>query len=175
MNRFLFILFLGSIPALPWAVGDVTDLRVINEQQHLKMVMRTSTGIPEGSKLDGVALDPPRAWSTLSTDGGRTWSVAQEEPELWNTVSEAWFGQSVNGTQVYVYNDGPAWIRMALRYKIKPPGAEWSQEKTFFDAGIKNSYPTLIEIAPGDFRAVWDSGDAKRTRRAIHFGKLRLP
>jgi hypothetical protein len=151
------------------------QIAVINEQQHLKMVMRTSTGIPEGTKLDGVALDPPRAWSTLSTDGGRTWSLAQEEPDLWNTISEAWFGQSLTGTQLYVYNDGPAGSRMALRYKIKPPGAAWSPEQTFFDASIKNSYPTLIEIAPGEFRAVWDSGDSKRTRRSIRFGKFSLP
>ena len=34
--------------------------------------------------------------------------------------------------------------------KTKPPGGAWSAEKTFFDAGIKNSYPTLIEVAPGD-------------------------
>jgi hypothetical protein len=63
---------------------------------------------------------------------------------------------------------------MALRYKIKPPGAAWSPEQTFFDASIKNSYPTLIEIAPGEFRAVWDSGDSKRTRRSIRFGKFSL-
>ena len=53
---------------------------------------------------------------------------------------------------------------MALRYKTKPAGGAWSGEKTFFDAGIKNSYPTLIEVAPGDFRAVWDSGTAERPR-----------
>jgi thiol-disulfide isomerase/thioredoxin len=37
-----------------------------------------------------------------------------------------------------------------------------------------NSYPTLIEIAPGEFRAVWDSGDARSHRRLIRFGKLTL-
>jgi hypothetical protein len=44
----------------------------------------------------------------------------------------------------------------------------------FFDAGIHNSYPTLIETAPGEFRAVWDSGDEKHGRRSIRFGKLTL-
>ena len=120
------------------------------------------------------ALNPPRAWSSTSTDGGKTWSVAQEESDLWNTVSEGWFGKSRTGTQLYVFNDGPAWSRMALRYKVKLAGGAWSEEKTFFDAGIHNSYPTLIETAPGEFRAVWDSGDEKRHRRSIRFGKLTL-
>ena len=144
------------------------QIAVTNKENHLRMVMRTS--VKEGN----VPLDRPFAWSTTSTDGGRTWSLAQEEPDLWNTVSEAWFGQTRYGTQLYVYNDGPQGSRMALRYKLKPTDGTWSEEKTFFDIGIHNSYPTLIETAPGEFRAVWDSGDEKRTRRAIRFGKFTL-
>lgn len=53
-------------------------------------------------------------------------------------------------------------------------GHSWSMPSTFFDAGIHNSCPTLIEIAPSEYRAVWDSGDAKRHRRSIRFGKLTL-
>lgn len=151
------------------------QIAVVNEQQHLKMVMRTSSGRQEGDLPDGGALNPPRAWSSMSTDGGKSWSVAQEEPDLWNTAAEAWFGQSSNGTQLYVYNDGPAYSRMALRYKFKPANGSWSEERTFFEAGIRNSYPTLLEIAPGEFRAVWDSGTDKRHRRAIRLGKLTLP
>jgi hypothetical protein len=146
------------------------QIAITNEQQHLKMVMRTAEGQKEGG-----ALNPPRAWSSTSTDYGKTWSVAQEEPALWNTVSEGWFGQSRRGSQLYVYSDGPAWSRMALRYKVKPANGTWSDEHTFFDAGIHNSYPTLIEIAPGEFRAVWDSGTEKSGRRSIRFGKLTLP
>ena len=62
----------------------------------------------------------------------------------------------------------------ALRYKLKPAGGAWGPEATFYDAGIHNSYPTLIEVAPGDFRAVWDSGTKDRTRTHIHFGKFKL-
>jgi hypothetical protein len=139
------------------------QIAVVDEQQHLKMVMRTSRGRRDGEALDGGPLEPPRAWSSTSADGGRTWSVAAEETDLWNTVSEAWFGQARGGTQLYVYNDGPAWSRMGLRYKAKPATGAWSGEKTFFDAAIHNSYPTLIETAPGEFRCVWDSGDENRT------------
>lgn len=180
-------LVLRSTSLLDWHLGGYVpqpepgkiflhegQIAVTNEQQHLKMVMRTSAEGREGGLADGGALDPPRAWSSSSSDGGKTWSVAKEEPDLWNTVSEAWFGQSQAGSQLYVYNDGPARSRMALRYKVKPANGLWSAERTFFDAGIHNSYPTLIEIAPGEYRAVWDSGDEKRHRRAIRFGKLTL-
>ena len=138
----------------------------------LKIVMRTAD-------YDNSALttNPPRAYSSVSTDGGHTWSVAKEEPDLHNAKSKAYFGRATDGTHIYVYNDGPAQSeggRMALRYKTKAPGGAWSEEKTFYDADIKNSYPTLIEVAPGDFRAVWDSGTPTRARTHIHFGKLKL-
>ena len=138
----------------------------------LKIVMRTAD-------YDNSALttNPPRAYSSVSADGGHTWSVAKEEPDLHNAKSKAYFGQATDGTHIYVYNDGPAQSeggRMALRYKTKAPGGAWSEQQTFYDAGIKNSYPTLIEVAPGDFRAVWDSGTATRARTHIHFGKLKL-
>lgn len=178
---------LRSTSLLDWCLGGYVpqpepgkiflhegQIAVVNDEQHLRMVMRTSVGKKEGDLLDGGALEPPRAWSSTSTDGGKTWSVAREEPDLWNTVSEAWFGQSRRGSQLYVYNDGPAFSRMALRYKVKPADGAWSAEQTFFDAGVHNSYPTLIETAPGEFRCVWDSGDAKAHRRGIRFGKFTL-
>ncbi len=140
----------------------------------IKMVMRTADYENE-SKM----TDPPRAFSTVSRDGGNTWSAAQQEPELWNAKSKAFYGRATNGTHLYVYNDGPASPaptgRTVLRYKLQPARGEWGAEKTFYDAGIHNSYPTLIEVAPGDFRAVWDSGTKDRTRTHIVFGKFRLP
>ncbi len=139
----------------------------------LKMMMRTADYVDERKMTD-----PPRAFSSVSQDGGRTWSAAQQEPELWNAKSKAFFGKTAQGVHVYVYNDGPAnpapTGRTSLRYKTKPPGGAWSAEKTFYDAGIKNSYPTLIEVAPGDFRAVWDSGTKDRNRTHIQFGKFRV-
>ncbi len=146
----------------------------------LKIVMRTAN-----YDEDRLTTDPPRAYSSVSQDGGRTWSIAQEESELHNAKSKGFFGQAADGTHIYVYNDGPqqrdtSWPgfphggRTSLRYKTKPPGGQWSEEKTFFHAGIKNSYPTLIEVAPGDFRAVWDSGTADTPRTHIHFGKFKL-
>jgi hypothetical protein len=136
----------------------------------LKLVMRTA----RDTAKDSVALEQPRAYSSVSKDGGRTWSAARQEPDLWNSVAKAYFGRTTDGTHVYVYNDGPAWSRMALRYKTKPAGGAWSAERTFYDAGTHNSYPTLIEIAPGDYRAVWDSGTPNRHRTHIRFGKFRV-
>ena len=139
----------------------------------LKIVMRTAD-----YEDTSLTTDPPRAYSSVSSDGGLTWSAAQPEPGLYNAKAKGFFGRAANGTHIYVYNDGPAQpapgSRMALRYKTKPAGGVWSEEKTFYDADIKNSYPTLIEVRPGDFRAVWDSGTAERPRTHIHFGKLRI-
>ena len=145
----------------------------------LKIVMRTAN-----YENDRLTTDPPRAYSSISRDGGRTWSEARAEPELHNAKSKAYFGRAANGTHIYVYNDGPAQRdkapgfpnggRMALRYKTKPPGGAWSEERTFYDAGIKNSYPTLIEVEPGEFRCVWDSGTPDKARTHIHFGKFTL-
>jgi len=146
----------------------------------LRIVMRTADyDDPEKT------TSPPRAYSSVSRDGGRTWSVAAEEPDLHNAKSKGFFGRAADGTHLYVYNDGPAQRergpgfpnggRTSLRYKTKPPGGAWSVERTFFDAGSKNSYPTLIEVAPGDFRAVWDSGDATTPRTHLRFGKLKIP
>ena len=146
----------------------------------LKIVMRTAD-YDDSEKT----TNPPRAYSSVSRDGGRTWSTAVPEPDLHNAKSKGYFGRAADGTHLYVYNDGPAqrdksWPgfpnggRTSLRYKTKAPGGAWSAEKTFFDAGIKNSYPTLVEVAPGDFRAVWDSGTASTPRTHIHFGKLQL-
>lgn len=146
------------------------NLAIGDSENELKLVMRTAQ---DGVK-DNLPLDPPRAFSSVSKDGGRTWSPAQQEPELWNSVAKGFFGRAANGTHLYVYNDGAAWSRMALRYKAKPAGGAWSEERSFFDSGTHNSYPTLIEVAPGEFRAVWDSGTKERTRTHIRFGKLRL-
>ena len=149
------------------------NIALSDDPDELKIVMRTANY--DDSSL---TTNPPRAYSSVSRDGGHTWSVAREEPELHNAKSKAYFGRASDGTHIYVYNDGPAQRepggRMALRYKTKSPNAAWSEQKTFYDAGIKNSYPTLVEVAPGDFRAVWDSGTPDRPRTHIHFGKLTL-
>ncbi len=150
-----------------------------DREGELKIVMRTAD-YDETNKT----TDPPRAYSSVSEDGGRTWSVARSEPELHNAKSKGYFSHTEDGGHIYVYSDGPAQRdtapgfpnggRTSLRYKIKPSAGGWSEEKTFFHAGIKNSYPTLVEVAPGDFRCVWDSGTAKRSRTHISFGKLNI-
>ena len=135
----------------------------------LKIVMRTSDYIKEGK-----ALDPPRAYSSVSHDNGKTWTPGAAEPDLWNSVSKAYYGRSSIGAHIYVYNDGPARSRMALRYKLQPPGQPWDPQRTFFDSGTHNSYPSLIEHSPGEYVCTWDSGTATRPRTRICFGKLKI-
>jgi hypothetical protein len=175
-------LILSSTSLLEWSLaGHVPQpegkkvfmheggLAVGDAEGELKLVMRTADYEKEGTQLD-----PPRAFSSVSKDGGRTWSAAKDEPDLWNSVSKGFFGRAANGSHLYVYNDGKNWVRTSLKYKVQPAGGAWSDEKTFYDSGTKNSYPTLIEVAPGDFRAVWDSGTKDRNRTQIKFGKLKI-
>jgi len=123
----------------------------------------------------GGSLEPPTAYSSTSRDGGRTWSPGRPEPALHNTVSKAYYGRDALGNAVYVYSMGPYRERRGLGYCVKPPGGDWSAPRTFYDAGVCNSYPTLLELAPSEFYAVWDSsGSAERKRTAIRFGKLSL-
>ena len=136
----------------------------------LKMVMRTAT-YEDGGK----ALDPPRAYSSVSTDGGRTWLTAQPEPALYNSVAKGFYGNDSQGRHLYVYSDGPAWERKALQYVVKPEGQQWSAPALFYGHRNRNSYPTLIEETPGVWVGVWDSSDdPDRQRTAIRFGRLTL-
>lgn len=136
----------------------------------LKIVMRTA------DYATYTALEPPVAYSSTSTDGGRTWSVAVAEPDLHNAVSKAFFGRDSLGRHLYVYSMGPHRERKGLGYKIKRPGEPWSEARVFYDPGVKNSYPTLIEYAPGQFHAVWDSSNtAERHRTMIRYGRFAVP
>lgn len=140
-----------------------------DKEGELELVMRTAK---DGAN-DGQPLDPPRAYSSVSEDNGKTWTPAQPEPDLWNSTSKAFFGRAANGAHFYVYSDERS--RMALRYKVAPAGGAWGEQQTFFESGTHNSYPTLIETAPGEYRAVWDSGTKERARTHILFGKFHLP
>jgi len=136
----------------------------------LKMVMRTAQYYNQRK-----ALPVPRAYSSVSTDNGRTWSEAVEEPALWNTASKAFFGKDSFGRHIYVYSDDERSVRRGLYYVVKEPGKDWSKPRLFYWNNDRNSYPTLIEKEPGVFLCIWDSShDLERTRTAIRFGILDL-
>jgi hypothetical protein len=135
----------------------------------IKIVMRTSQ---IGNRL---ALDPPTAYSSVSSDNGHSWSVARAEPKLYNTISKGFYGKDSLGRHIYVYSDGPAWERKALKYVVQSPSGVWTEPRVFFDANTRNSYPTLIEESPGVFLCTWDSSNSPDDRRTvIRFGRLRL-
>lgn len=134
----------------------------------IKMVMRTA------DYEDGRQLDPPVAYSSVSSDGGRTWSTGQPEPELHNTVSKAFFGKDSLSNHIYVYSSGPKGERKELWYKVKPPGQRWSEARQFYYNNNRNSYPTLIEEKAGEWLCTWDSSDEPdRKRTVIRFGRLK--
>jgi hypothetical protein len=135
-------------------------------QGELKMVTRTGAH-KRGEPRPGVA------YSSVSRDGGRTWSAALPEPELPNFQSKAFYGKDSRGRHVYVYSDKPE--REGLYYKVKPEGGAWSASKLFFGGETRNSYPTLIEDEPGEWLCVWDSSnDIKVRRSVIRFGRWRV-
>jgi hypothetical protein len=130
------------------------------------MVMRTATYDRER------VLDPPIAYSTVSRDGGRTWSEAVPEQDLPNYKAKSFYGRDASGRQIYVYSDSAD--RRGLLYKVRTPGGEWSEARVFFHANTRNSYPTLIEESPGEWLCVWDSStDPEQRRTAIRFGRLK--
>ncbi|MBT5813587.1 MAG: exo-alpha-sialidase [Opitutales bacterium] len=132
----------------------------------LKMVMRTATMDRERP------LNPPLAYSSISKDGGTTWSISKAEPDLPNHRSKAFFGKDANGNHIYVYSNRVD--RRGLYYKTLKPGGNWSKEKTFYFNDNRNSYPTLVEDMPGEWLAVWDSSNSPDKRRtAIRFGRLK--
>ncbi|MEX2409873.1 MAG: sialidase family protein [Candidatus Paceibacterota bacterium] len=136
----------------------------------LKIVMRTAEYYEWKT-----ALDVPRAYSSVSTDVGKTWTKAKMEPDLWNTASKGTYEKDSKGRHIYIYNDGPRGERKRLYYKIKEPGKEWSEARLFYWANNRNSYATLLEKEPGVFLSVWDSSNQiNRKRTVIRFGILNL-
>jgi len=135
----------------------------------LKMVTRTAT------YEDYQQLNPPVAYSSVSIDGGKTWSTGKPEPELFNTVSKAFFGKDSLGNHIYVYSSGPQRERKELWYKIKPPNQKWSEARRFYYDNNRNSYPTLIEEKAGEWLCTWDSSnEPDRKRTVIRFGRLHI-
>lgn len=133
----------------------------------LKIVMRTAGMARERP------LNPPVAWSSVSKDNGKTWSVARPEPELPNYRAKSFFGVDARGRHIYVYNDNAD--REGLWYKTKSRGGAWSKARRFYHENNRNSYPTLLEDKPGEWIAVWDSSnEPERKRTAIRFGRLKI-
>ncbi|HVY76263.1 MAG TPA: sialidase family protein [Puia sp.] len=147
------------------------NMALEENNKDIKIVMRTA----DYKDPAHVQVNPPRAYSSISKDDGKTWSPAKEEPTLYNTNSKGFFGRDSKGHYVYVYNDGLVGQRTSLRYVVKSSGKDWSGPRLFYWDANRNSYATLIEEKPGVFICVWDSSDdIKRARTVIRFGRLDL-
>lgn len=157
---------------IPLADGDNVflhegNIAVGGKPDELKVVMRTADTIRERP------LDPPVAYSSVSTDGGETWSTAKPEPSLPNYRAKSFYGKDSSDRHIYVYNDSAR--RNGLYYKLRSPGGSWSEARTFYFNNNRNSYPTLIENEPNVWLSVWDSSnETERTRTAIRFSRLDL-
>jgi hypothetical protein len=160
----------GFIPGPPEVWLHEGNIAEGDDPGELKMVMRTAKYFERKE-----ALDSRRAYSSVSNDNGRTWSLAIEEPDLYNTAAKGFFGKDSKGRHIYIYNDGDRSVREGLYYVTREPGKKWSEPKLFFWDNNHNSYPTLIEKEPGVFLCVWDSSDDPDIKRSvISFGILDL-
>jgi len=160
----------GFIPGPPEVWLHEGNIAEEDGPGELKIVMRTAKYYEKKE-----ALDSRRAYSSVSLDNGKTWSMAIEEHALYNTASKAYFGKDKKGRHIYVYNDDKRGVRKGLYYVTKEPGKNWSKPKLFYWDNNHNSYPTLLEKEPGIFLCVWDSSDdLKRKRTVIRFGILDL-
>lgn len=170
---------LESTSLVRWSMADYVDypeetpiflhegkIAPSDEGDGIKIVMRTADMVRERP------VDPPLAWSSISQDGGKSWSIAKPEPELPNYRAKSFFGKDSRGRHIYVYSD--SFERHGLWYKTKTAG-EWSPAKLFYHENNRNSYPTLIEQSPGEWLSVWDSSDdPDKKRTAIRFGRLKV-
>jgi len=90
-----FFIF-SSTSLLEWKleafIPQPTDARVFlhegniatrDNDDELKIVMRTAN-----YDETNLTTNPPRAYSSIGTDGGHTWSVTMPEPELHNAKSK---------------------------------------------------------------------------------------
>jgi len=160
----------GFIPGPPEVWLHEGNIAEGDNPGELKIVMRTAKYFARKE-----ALDSRRAYSSVSKDNGRTWSMAIEEPALYNTAAKGFFGKDSNGRHIYVYNNGDRSVREGLYYVTREPGKKWSKPRLFYWDNNHNSYPTLIEKEPGVFLCVWDSSDDPDIKRSvIRFGILDL-
>jgi Neuraminidase (sialidase) len=149
------------------------NMALDENNKDIKIVMRTGN-----YESPGKPFEPAVAFSSVSKDGGRTWSEAMPEPSLHNTYAKGFFGKDSYGNYIYVYNDNPYGAkvsRTSLKYVVKSSGKNWSLPKMFYWDNNRNSYATLIEESPGVFICVWDSSDdLSRIRTSIRFGRLHM-
>ena len=87
--------------------GSVKQIGYIHRWRYLGVDQTLDLPIDRGKSTEKI-LEKPRAYSSVSKDGGRNWSPAKEEPDLWNARSKGFYGLSETGAHVNVYNDGPA-------------------------------------------------------------------
>lgn len=107
------------------------------------------------------------AYSSVSTDGGATWSDARKDLELPNWGAKCCFYKDANNQYVYIY--GTESERNILYYKTRAPGQPWKAGRPFTSPTLagKDCYPMLAEYAPGKFYALWEN-----SYHNVYFGKL---
>ena len=141
--------------------------------EELWIVMRTA----DYDETDRTT-DPPRAYSSVSRDGGRTWSVAKPEPDLHNAKSKAFFGRSSNGTHISMctatglpkekkHRDFPTEVGLLCVTKQKIPETPGAKRKPSTMPGLRTLIPHLLKLRRGTSVACGTA--AHQIRRVLIF------
>ncbi|MFE4695643.1 sialidase family protein [Streptomyces sp. NPDC056738] len=154
-----------------WTLGGHVDGNALTagENQIAYAQVPADQAHPRNS-LFMVARDKSAGAATsMSTDGGETWTAFETDTSLPSyNIARAFFTSDSTGQYLYVYNAGTdASNRDILNYRTRRPGGSWSTPKLFANGPASDNtdqpdgkgwdnYPMADEYAPGKFWVVWE-------------------
>lgn len=164
----------GGFPEPPPGIA-VEEPQVVLSQDvpgELFMVTRTLvSGTPE-AKDAHYRTKAAYSATSVSADGGLTWSPMVLDPSLPNFYVKTFFAKDLLGRYFAIYNtlagpfmgERPDRYREVLHYKVRRPGEPWGPGRLFADGRRLTSgaargwdvYASAEEFAPGRFFVVWE-------------------
>jgi|GEM_PF-3512811 len=159
--------FLKSTNLIDWSLaGFVPNPDGVSLQEGFLVVSQDNPGHLV-CKMRVKKTEGGYAYTSISTDGGTTWSDARPDLELPNWGVKGCLYKDANDQYVYIYNteDG----RNTLYYKTRAPGEPWKAGRPFTPVTLtgKDCYAMMTEYAPGKFYVVWENSYSK-----VMFAKL---
>ncbi|WP_146605060.1 sialidase family protein [Jiangella anatolica] len=94
------------------------------------------------------------AYTTVSYDGGGTWSAPAPDTNIVNTASKGYHVNDGNNQYVNLYNSSG---RASILYQQKERDGAWVSGQPFADGTGIDTYAMMTEYLPGKFYATWDN------------------
>ncbi|MBI5381794.1 MAG: exo-alpha-sialidase [Opitutae bacterium] len=162
--------FLKSTNLINWSLAGIVPnpedvslqegFLVVSQDNPNHLICKMRVKVTDGGGLG-------YAYSSISTDGGTTWSNAIKDLELPNWGVKGCLYKDSNNQYVYLYNTEDD--RETLYYKTRAPGKPWKAGRPFTSNTLagKDCYAMLSEYAPGKYYALWEN-----SYHNVYFGKL---